>query len=152
MEMWRKAQLVLTQTHKVIHSAAVYHLLYIGDSFTAVGCVRTRRFPAADFYIVYQAVTGPFELILILNTRRCFIQLPRKEYPSQFKAQLKGKKRTDLIEYLDGIRARLNQIATTFLMEGQPLTADALKAYFQNGGYVVYTVKNLFDDYMENPH
>ena len=72
---------------------------------------------------------APIEMVIILNTRRCFIQLPRKEYPSQFKAQLKGKKRTDLIDYLDGIRVRLNEIATSFLMEGQPLTADALKAY-----------------------
>ena len=43
---------------------------------------------------------APIELVIILNTRRCFIQLPRKEYPSQFKAQTQGKKRTDLIEYL----------------------------------------------------
>jgi site-specific recombinase XerD len=49
---------------------------------------------------------------------------------------------------MDGIRARLNQIITTFLMEGQPLTADALKAYFQNGGYVLYTIGDLFNDYM----
>ena len=66
---------------------------------------------------------APIELVIILNTRRCFIQLPRKEYPAAFKAQVKGKKRTDLIEYLDGVRARLNQIATTFLMEGRPLTS-----------------------------
>ena len=91
---------------------------------------------------------APIELVIILNTRRCFIQLPRKEYPSQFKAQLRGKKRTDLIEYLDGIRVRLNEIATSFLMEGQPLTADALKAYFKTGGYVVYTIEDLFNDYM----
>ena len=91
---------------------------------------------------------APIEIVIILNTRRCFIQLPRKEYPSQFKAQLKGKKRTDLIEYLDGIRVRLNEIATSFLMEGQPLTADALKAYFKTGGYVVYTIEDLFNDYM----
>ena len=91
---------------------------------------------------------APIELVIILNTRRCFIQLPRKEYPSQFKAQLKGKKRTDLIDYLDGIRVRLNEIATSFLMEGQPLTADALKAYFKTGGYVVYTIEDLFNDYM----
>ena len=91
---------------------------------------------------------APIELVIILNTRRCFIQLPRKEYPDKFKAQINGKKRTDLIEYLDGIRARLNQITTTFLMEGQPLTADALKAYFQNGGYVLYTIEDLFNDYM----
>ena len=91
---------------------------------------------------------APIELVIILNTRRCFIQLPRKEYPSQFKAQLKGKKRTDLIDYLDAIRVRLNEIATSFLMEGQPLTADALKAYFKSGGYLVYTIENLFDDYL----
>ena len=91
---------------------------------------------------------APIELVIILNTRRCFIQLPRKEYPHQFKAQLRGKKRTDLIEYLDGIRVRLNEIATSFLMEGQPLTADALKAYFKTGGYVVYTIEDLFNDYM----
>ena len=91
---------------------------------------------------------APIELVIILNTRRCFIQLPRKEYPAAFKAQVKGKKRTDLIEYLDGVRARLNQIATTFLMEGRPLTSDALKTYFQTGGYLIYTIENLFDDYM----
>ena len=53
---------------------------------------------------------APIELVIILNTRMCFIQLPRKEYPSQFKAQTQGKKRTDLIDYLDGVRARLNQV------------------------------------------
>ena len=92
---------------------------------------------------------APIELSIVLNHRRCFIQLPRKEKPSIFKAQTEGKKRTDLVEYLDGIRARLNQITTIFLMEGQPLTADALKAFFQNGGYQVYTIENLFDDYMQ---
>ena len=91
---------------------------------------------------------APIELVIVLNNRRSYIQLPRKEYPDQFKAQVKGKKRTDLIDYLDGIRVRLNEIITTFLMEGQPLTADALKGYFKTGGYVVYTIENLFDDYM----
>ena len=33
---------------------------------------------------------APIEMVIILNTRRCFIQLPRKEYPSQFKAQIRG--------------------------------------------------------------
>lgn len=91
---------------------------------------------------------APIELSLILNNKRCFIQLPRREYPHKFKAQIKGKKRTDLLDYLDGIRTRLNEIATTFLIERQPLTADALKEYFKSGGYIVYTIENLFDDYM----
>lgn len=91
---------------------------------------------------------APIELSIILNNRRCFIQLPRKEYPHRFKAQTKGRRRTDLIDYLDGVRARLNEIVTSFLIEGQPLTADALKAYFKTGGYVVYTIEDLFNDYM----
>ena len=91
---------------------------------------------------------APIELSLIINKRRCFIQLPRKEQPEQFKEQVTGRRRTDLTDYLDGIRARLNQIATTFLMEGRPLTADALKSFFQTGGYQVYTIENLFNDYM----
>ena len=49
---------------------------------------------------------------------------------------------------MEGIRVRLNEIITTFLMEGQPLTADALRAYFWTGGFVVYTIENLFDDNM----
>ena len=57
---------------------------------------------------------APIEMVIILNTRRCFIQLPRKEYPEKFRAQTSGKKRTDLIDYLDGVRARLNQIVTNF--------------------------------------
>ena len=91
---------------------------------------------------------APIELTIVINNKRCYIQLPRKEYPDQFKEQTTGKKRTDLTDYLDGIRTRLNQIATTFLMEGRPLTADALKSYFQTGGYQIYTVENLFNDYM----
>ena len=74
---------------------------------------------------------APIELSLIINKRRCYIQLPRKEHPDQFKAQVTGKKRTDLTDYLEGIRARLNQIATTFLMDGKALTADALKSYWK---------------------
>ena len=91
---------------------------------------------------------APIELTIVINNKRSYIQLPRKEYPHQFKAETTGKKRTDLIDYLDGIRTRLNQITTTFLMEGRPLTADALKSYFQTGGYQIYTVENLFNDYM----
>ena len=91
---------------------------------------------------------APIELSIILNNKRCYIQLPRKERPSEFKSQTKGKKRTDLIDYLEGIRVRLNEIITSFLIEGQPLTADALRSYFRTGGFVVYTIENLFDDYM----
>lgn len=91
---------------------------------------------------------SPIEMSIIINGKRCIIQLPRKEHPRLFKAQTKGKKRTDLTDYLEGIRVRLNEIITGFLIEGQPVTAYALKEYFKNGGYVIYTIEDLFNDYM----
>ena len=87
------------------------------------------------------------EMSLVINGKRCYVQLPRKEQPALFRKALASKKSNDIKHYLDGIRARLNEIVTTFLMEGQALTADALKAYFKTGGYVTYTVGNLFDDF-----
>lgn len=38
---------------------------------------------------------APIELTIVINGKRSYIQLPRKEYPYQFKAQTTGKKRTE---------------------------------------------------------
>ena len=91
---------------------------------------------------------APIELSLIINGKRCFVQLPRKEDPAVFKREINSKKDNDLKEYLRLIRVRLNEIETTFLRDGEALTAAALKDYFKTGGYVLYTVGDLFDDYM----
>lgn len=91
---------------------------------------------------------APIELSLIINGKRCFVQLPRKEDPAQFKRALNCKKDNDLKDYLRSIRVRLNEIETAFLRDGQALTAEALREYYKTGGYIVYTVGDLFDDYM----
>ena len=91
---------------------------------------------------------APIELSLIINGKRCFVQLPRKEDPAVFKREINSKKDNDLKEYLRSVRVRLNEIETAFLRDGQALTAEALKEYYKTGGYIVYTVGNLFDDYM----
>ena len=91
---------------------------------------------------------APIELSLVINGKRCFVQLPRKEEPTAFKREINSKKDNDLKEYLRLIRVRLNEIETTFLRDGEALTAAALKDYFKTGGYVLYTVGDLFDDYM----
>jgi site-specific recombinase XerD len=92
--------------------------------------------------------TAPIELSLVINAKRCFVQLPRKEEPAAFKRDINSKKDNDLKDYLRLIRVRLNEIETTFLRDGEALTAAALKDYFKTGGYVLYTVGDLFDDYM----
>ena len=91
---------------------------------------------------------APIELSLVINGKRCYVQLPRKETPATFQRQMNCKKDNDLKDYLRSIRIRLNEIETTFLRDGEALTAAALKDYFKTGGYVLYTIGDLFDDYM----
>ena len=91
---------------------------------------------------------APIELSLVINGKRCYVQLPRKEEPAAFKRDINSKKDNDLKDYLRSIRVRLNEIETTFLRDGEALTAAALRGYFKTGGYVLYTVGDLFDDYM----
>lgn len=91
---------------------------------------------------------APIELSLIINKKRCYIQLPRKEDPDVFKKAVSSKRGSDIRLYLDSVRTRVNEIETILLREGEPLTANTLKEYFQTGGYQVYTVGNLFDDYL----
>ena len=91
---------------------------------------------------------APIELSLVINRKRCYVQLPRKEDPAQFKRELMSKNWSDLKEYLSAIRTRLNEIETIFVRDGQALTAESLRAYFKTGGYVLYTVGDLFSDYM----
>ena len=91
---------------------------------------------------------APIELSLVINGKRCYVQLPRKEDPAVFKRDVNSKKDNDLKDYLRSVRVRLNEIETAFLRDGQALTAEALKEYYKTGGYIVYTVGDLFDDYM----
>lgn len=91
---------------------------------------------------------APIELSLVINRKRCYVQLPRKEDPAQFKRELMSKNWSDLKDYLSAVRTRLNEIETIFVRDGQALTVESLRAYFKTGGYVLYTVGDLFSDYM----
>ena len=91
---------------------------------------------------------APIELSLVINRKRSYVQLPRKEDPAQFKRELMSKNWSDLKDYLSAVRTRLNEIETIFVRDGQALTAESLRAYFKTGGYVLYTVGDLFSDYM----
>ena len=92
--------------------------------------------------------TAPIEISLVINRKRCYVQLPRKEDPAIFKREINSKKDNDLKDYLRSVRVRLNEIETAFLRDGQALTAESLRDYFKTGGYVIYTVGELFDDFM----
>ena len=91
---------------------------------------------------------APIELSIIINKERCYIRLPRKEKPEEFKTLVNSKKPNDLKAYLDLTRSRLNEIETDLIRSGYAITTYTLKEYFQHGGVKKYTVGDLFREYL----
>lgn len=92
---------------------------------------------------------APIELSIIVGGKRVFINLPRKELPSVFKKSIKATKANPVKEYLSVQMNCVNSAIHTITSLGKPLTADALREYLKYGGVKLYTVKNLFEDYLK---
>jgi len=91
---------------------------------------------------------APIELSLIINGNRVFINLPRKEYPEEFKKALAQKRNNPIKEYLFEVRNKFNEIQTEMLRANIPLSAQTLKDYYKTGGVKPYTLENLWNDYL----
>lgn len=92
---------------------------------------------------------SPIELSIIIDGKRCFINLPRKEKPSVFKTLMSSKKHNEIKEYINVQISTINSAITDILASGHPLTSDILRDYLQNGGIKLYTVENLFNDFIK---
>lgn len=90
---------------------------------------------------------APVEMSICINGKRCFMNLPYRLVPSDFKRLLSSKKNNELKQYLFEIRKNFNSIQLDLLRNGIPLTVDTLKVYIQTGGIRSYTIENLFEDY-----
>ena len=88
------------------------------------------------------------EVSLIINQKRVFINLPRKEYPSVFKKAVESKRGNEIKEYLDEVRRKFNTIELDMMRSNLPLTAESVREYFKNGGVKSMTVGDLFDEYL----
>lgn len=92
---------------------------------------------------------APVEMSIIINGQRELVPLPRKERPEQFKTAVTSRRRTDIQDYLEAVRRRLNSIVTEMMEQGILLTAQTLRSYFQYGGVKFFTIQTLFDEYLE---
>lgn len=92
---------------------------------------------------------APIEISIIINSKRVFIQLQRKEYPDTFKKSLEAKRNNPIKEYLEEVRNQFNQIQLDMMRNNVPLTSDSLKEYFRTGGVKTYTIQDLFNEYFE---
>lgn len=91
---------------------------------------------------------APIELSIIINGKRVFIQLPRKEYPETFKKSLESKRNNPVKEYLQEVRNQFNKIQLDMMRNNIPLTAENLKEYFKTGGVKPYTIEDLFNEFL----
>ncbi|MBQ3414536.1 MAG: tyrosine-type recombinase/integrase [Clostridia bacterium] len=92
---------------------------------------------------------SPIELSIVLNGKRVFIQLPRKEYPSVFKKSVESKRNNPIREYLDEVRNQFNQIQLDMMRNGEALSAESLKSYYRTGGFKEFTIEDGFKEYLE---
>lgn len=109
---------------------------------------------AANFYCRASKANrkgeSPIELSIIINGKRCFIQLPIRCRASEFDKLLTSRKNNTIKEYIEQTKSKLTEIQLDMLRNNIPFTASNLREYYKNGGVVeqVYTISNLFDDYL----
>ena len=90
---------------------------------------------------------APVELSVIINGKRVFINLPRKEYPEIFKKSIESKRTNPIKEYIDEVRNQFNQIQLDMMRNNIPLTAESLKEYYKTGGVKQFTIEDAFAEY-----
>jgi hypothetical protein len=88
---------------------------------------------------------SPIEISISINCKRVFLNLPYRCSPDDFN---KKRKPQEIERYLDTQRALLNKIVADMALNGIPLTAQALREYYRNGGFKSYTVEDMFNDYL----
>lgn len=93
---------------------------------------------------------SPIELSLIINGKRVFWNMPRKERPDEFKKLTASKRGNELKDYLEIMRVNINKAMTDMMTHSIPITAASVREYIQGGGIKTYTVEDLFNDYLNN--
>lgn len=97
-----------------------------------------------------KAGESPVELSIIINGKRCFIQLPIRCKSTEFKKLMQSRKANPIKDYTEEARYKLQEIQLDMYKLNIPFNVDNLRKYYQNGGVAeeVYTVENLFTDYV----
>ena len=88
-----------------------------------------------------KAGLAPLELSIMINQKRCFINLPYKAKPEEFNKKRKPK---ELQEYINITMGNVNNILAEMARYGIPVTAENLRGYLKTGGFKTYKIKNLF--------
>lgn len=90
-----------------------------------------------------------FAVVLLsiqIGNKRTFINLPRRERPSDFDAAMKSKKPSPIREYCDSVKRRVDEIVLELMENNIPLTEDVFKDYWKRGGASrAYTLEDMWN-------
>ncbi len=92
---------------------------------------------------------APVEMSIIINGRRTYISLPRKEDPKEFHKLITAKRANNLKDYLEQTYQKVLQTLTEMNRKGIPVKATTLKEYIQRGCTDSYTIEELFIEYLQ---
>lgn len=92
---------------------------------------------------------APVEMSIIINGKRVYLTLPRKESPKDFQKLVTSKRQNELKEYLEVMYQKVLQAQTILMMQGQVVNPQSIKEYIQNGCSTSYTIEDLFVEYLK---
>ena len=92
---------------------------------------------------------APIEMSIIINGRRTYISLPRKEDPKDFQKLITAKRANNLKDYLEQIYKKAQESQTELARRGIIQNPTNLKEYIIHGFSDSYTIGDLFDDYFQ---
>ena len=92
---------------------------------------------------------APIELSIIINHQRCYVSLPLKVSPSDFKIKAIAKRSNEITDYISNVRYKINQYINTLIVTGQSISCERIKDYIKYGERtIVYTIDDLKNDYL----
>lgn len=89
------------------------------------------------------------EVSIIVNGVRKLLTLPRKEKPDEFKRMMESRKGNDLKRYVDSVKKNIDNAITEIAERGEALDTPTLTKYVRNGGVRIWTLRQVFDEFME---
>lgn len=95
-----------------------------------------------------KAGKAPVEMSIIINGKRTYLVLPRKERPDEFKRLVAARRRNDLKDYLEAVYQKVMEKQTEMVQRGIAVNIHSLKDYLIHGCTDSYTIEELFDEYM----
>lgn len=93
---------------------------------------------------------APVELSIVINGKRTYIRLQRKERPDEFAKAMDSRRDNPISVFCENQRIRLNEIVQDMEFADIELTAENLKECFKRGGVAkFYTLGELWQDIIE---